>query len=72
MANRLRKLRKRAGLTQVELARKSGLSRVSIQRYETGKTIPSVDRIATIAETLNTTVDSIVGRRSAGDKEEIG
>ena len=72
MANRLRKLRKRAGLTQVELARKSGLSRVSIQRYETGKTIPSVDRIATIAETLNTTVDSIVGRRAAGDKEEIG
>ena len=72
MANRLRKLRKRAGLTQVELARKSGLSRVSIQRYETGKTIPSVDRIATIAETLNTTVDSIVGKRPAGDKEEIG
>ena len=48
----------------MELAKKSGISRVSIQRYETGKTVPSVDRIAVIAETLNTTVDSIVGKAS--------
>ena len=64
MQNRLRKFRKKAGLSQMELAKKSGISRVSIQRYETGKTVPSVDRIAVIAETLNTTVDSIVGKAS--------
>ena len=69
MPNRLRKLRKIAGLTQMELAKKSGVPRVSIQRYETGKTVPSVDRIATIAKTLNTTVDSIVGRDSEDERE---
>ena len=39
-SDRLRQARKRQGLTQEELGKKSGLSTYTIQRYEYGKLNP--------------------------------
>lgn len=41
--NELRKARKEAGLTQIELAKASGLSHMSIRRYETNDRLPELD-----------------------------
>ena len=61
MNETMRKLRRDQGLSQTELARKAGLSRASVQRYEANDTTPSVDRIAKIAQALGTTIDNLIG-----------
>lgn len=51
--DRLKGARKRAGLTQAELAEKTGLSTGTIQMYERGKRNPSVKALPKIAKALN-------------------
>ena len=48
-SDRLRQARKRQGLTQEELGKKSGLSTYTIQRYEYGKLNPKKDTVAKLA-----------------------
>ena len=52
-SDRLRQARKRQGLTQEELGKKSGLSTYTIQRYEYGKLNPKKDTVAKLATALN-------------------
>ena len=52
-SDRLRQARKRQGLTQEELGKKSGLSAYTIQRYEYGKLNPKKDTVAKLATALN-------------------
>ena len=42
MENRIEKYRKPLGLSQHRLGKKVGISRTSINKIETGKTIPSL------------------------------
>jgi len=58
---RLKAARKRAGLTQAELAEKVGVGRVSIARIETGTRKPSMDLALTIARELDTTAEALFG-----------
>ena len=51
--------RKRAGLTQVQLAEIVGISEISYQRIEYGIQNPRLDTAIKIAETLNTTVENL-------------
>jgi transcriptional regulator with XRE-family HTH domain len=48
----LRKIRRRAGLTQVALATCSGVPLDTIRDYEQGRSTPSVDRLFILADTL--------------------
>ena len=52
-ANRLKRLMKRANLTQVELAKKSGLSRATIIRCLQGDKMPSLDTYVNLVVALN-------------------
>lgn len=52
LAEELKKLRREAGLTQEEVARRLGLARYTYSRYETGKIIPSKEVVERIAEIL--------------------
>ena len=52
-SDRLRQARKRQGLTQEELGKKSGLSTYTIQRYEYGRLNPKKDTVAKLAAALN-------------------
>lgn len=45
-------LRKRAGLSQNALAKASGLSRMSIVRYETGERSPTIANLEKVASAL--------------------
>jgi len=49
-ASLLRYARRRAGLTQRELAARAGLAQSSIARIENGRVAPSADRLARLVE----------------------
>ncbi len=48
----IRKFRKKANLTQKELAEKCGLAEITIRQYETGKRTPKTEILAKIADAL--------------------
>ena len=52
-SDRLKEARKKAGLTQEELAKESKVSTGTIQRYELGTRNPKKETIAKIAKALN-------------------
>ncbi|NLP46915.1 MAG: helix-turn-helix transcriptional regulator [Epulopiscium sp.] len=55
MRNRIEKYRKPLGLSQQRLGKKVGVSRISINKIETGKTIPSLK----LANALDTCIYKI-------------
>ena len=68
---RMRSLRLQHGLTQDELAAKSGISRVSVGFYERGERIPPTDIAAAIAKALSTSIDfMLTGRGSSRSSQE--
>ena len=54
---KIKDLRKRRGLSQEELAEKSGLSLRTIQRIENGETDPRGDSLRRLAAALETSPD---------------
>jgi transcriptional regulator with XRE-family HTH domain len=50
---RVRELRKKAGLTQEQLAELLGIDQKHMSRIELGKSYPSLDRLSKIAEVVN-------------------
>jgi transcriptional regulator with XRE-family HTH domain len=52
---RLRELRVEVGLTQRELAERTGTDHTTIAKYETGDRIPFVERLAALAAALGVT-----------------
>lgn len=59
--NSIRTKRKKAGLTQKQLAEKVGLSEQAIRMYELGKREPSSDMIKRIGEALDVAPESLRG-----------
>lgn len=62
----IRKARKKAGLTQNQLADILGMSRATLSKYEGGQISPSIDQLSKIAIALNTTVAEMLGNDSSG------
>jgi transcriptional regulator with XRE-family HTH domain len=52
---RIKMLRKRKGWTQDELAKRMGVSRVTIGSWETGKVIPKIESVQEMAVALGST-----------------
>lgn len=59
VANRVRDLRAKHGLTQEELGQAVGLTRQSIIAIEKGRFTPSIRTALMLAAALGTTVDSL-------------
>ena len=57
-------MRKAQGLTQHKLSAMSGVPRVSIARYETGKVSPNVRVLERLAQALNVSIDDLVDRKA--------
>ena len=55
LGERIRELRKGAGMTQKQLAEKCGTYDSAIRKYEAGKNIPRVDMIKRLADALGVT-----------------
>lgn len=60
-------LRKRAGISQQELADKISVSRSLIGMYEAGQRMPSVEVLEAIADTFNVNIDFLVGHVDLGE-----
>lgn len=56
----IKEIREAAGMSQESLAAASGVSRVSIARYETGERVPSLEIAARIARALNCKIDDLM------------
>ena len=63
----IRQYRKVAGLTQEELAKKVGISTMSVRRYENGERIASKETIQAIAATLDVDLYSLYSFDQASD-----
>ena len=66
LAERVQALRKQAGLTQIELAEKIGVSKSQYIRYETKDVQPPANIMNKLADALGTSVDYLI----SGDKSE--
>lgn len=60
-SERLKKIREQKGLTQEQLAQRSGLSRRMIQKYESGVARPRFDASERIASALEVPVSELLG-----------
>lgn len=52
--------RKKAGLTQMDVAKALGISDAAVALWETGKTMPAAKRLAEIANLFGCTVDDLL------------
>lgn len=59
---RLKQLREAKNLTQLRLAMELNVSQETISGYEIGKAVPPADMLVKLADTLDTSVDYILGR----------
>ena len=63
IGKKLKELRKSFNLTQEELAKKLGLSRVNYTRYETDKVKPDYDTLIRLADFYDVSLDEIFNRQ---------
>lgn len=64
LADKIIELRKRAGMSQEELAEKLDVSRQSVSKWESAQSMPDLNRILKIAEIFSVSTDTLL-------KEEI-
>lgn len=62
MGTRLTELRKRAGLSQQNLADNMNVSRQSISLWESGNGMPSIDNLLFLSDYYSVSVDYLLGR----------
>lgn len=62
LSNRLKEERKKAGLTQEEVAEYLGITRPAYTLYETDKTQPSLETAGKLADLYKISVDYLMGR----------
>ena len=68
IGNNITQLRKRAKMTQLELAENLHYTDKAISKWERGETIPSVDMLVEIAKFFDVTLDSLVDPTFNADK----
>ena len=61
-SDNLKKIREIKGLSQAELAKRSGLQPSAVSHFETGRRAPSFDNLRRLADTLEVTTDFLIGR----------
>ena len=72
IAHNLRKARKKANLTQAQVAQKAEIDRVTYNRHEAGRSIMSIQSLVRIANALNVTVDDLLFGVLEAMQEERG
>ena len=59
-ADNLMELRKYHALSQEELAEKIGVSRQTLSKYETGESLPDIEKRKALADVFGITVDDLI------------
>lgn len=66
---RLKSLRKDAGLSQQELAKKIGVGRTTITEYERETIVPPYDKIVALSKIFDVTVKYLTGETNSKNEE---
>ena len=66
---RIRELRKKAGYSQQQMARKLHLTQGAISQWENGITVPAADQLSALADVFEISVDELLGRDPGVKKE---
>ena len=61
LAEKIKLLRERAGLTQADLARQMGLTRSSVNAWEMGLSVPSTQYVVELAKAFQVSTDYLLG-----------
>lgn len=67
---RLRAVREKRGLSQADLASRSDLQPSAVSHFETGRRAPSFHNLRRLADTLEVTIDYLLGR--VDDEKAVG
>ena len=67
----LQELRRVHGLSQEELAEKIGVSRQTVSKYETGESLPDIEKSKLLADAFGVTVDDLLNYEP-GNPENLG
>lgn len=70
LANRIRALRKAAGLTQEQLSERADIGPEYVSRLETARQVPSLDTIIDLAEGLNVTPSALLAEPQTDARAE--
>lgn len=60
--NKIREYRKQRKWTQDELAKRIGVERSAVAKWESGKSQPQAARLVALAEVFGCSVDELLGR----------
>jgi transcriptional regulator with XRE-family HTH domain len=72
LGQRMARLRKERGFTQIELAQKAGTIQAVISSYECGRVRPHADMIGTLAQALNISTDEFLGFAATESEQTRG
>lgn len=70
-ATRLRELMEQTKTTQGTLAKESGCSRQAISQYMDGSSMPNVDKLLSIADYFDVSIDYLLGREEKKNEKEL-
>lgn len=71
LSDRIKELREDFGLSRLDLAKKLGVNKSTITRYENGDILPTIDTLIKIRETFGVTIDWITGVDTNGEDKYI-
>ena len=60
----LRRLREAAGLTQIELSARVGVTQAALSAWEIGMAMPSLTNTVRLADALGISIDELLGRKA--------
>lgn len=70
-AEKLVRLRKEKGLSQLQLAEEINVSRQAISRWEVGLAVPSREKLRALSELYNVSVDYLLSDKTAEDMQKV-
>ena len=60
---KIKAYRKECGMSQAELAKRVGVERSAVAKWESGKSLPQAAHLVKLAEIFGCSVDEILGRK---------
>ena len=72
VADRIKELRERAGMTQAALAKQLGITRSSVNAWEMGISVPSTQYIVELAGLFRVSTDYLLGVNSSATVSVAG
>ena len=69
LSEKIYELRKKAGLSQEQLAEQLGVSRQAVSKWESGKAVPESDTLVTISNYFHVTLDYLLKENDAAEPE---